>query len=354
MKDSEFQRITSILTLSRIFLKFFSISLLIFILFSCGGSDTIRPESSAAYTPEMSTENIGDGTGGSSKSEEINALLLEKAINAAVEEEYILGPEDLIEIDIFQVGELKRTVRVSSSGFIKLPLAGKIKVSGLSVPELEAEITERYQKYLQEPLVSVFVKGYRSQKITVLGAVRKPQVYTVAGQKFLLDLLSMAEGLAGDAGDICYIQRGNETIVVNIRELLINGNARLNLPVFAGDVIKIPRGGVVFVNGSVKTPGTFAMKGTVKLTQAIAMAKGFRYEAKRDQIRVYRDAGTDAMDIIDVDYDAILEEKTPDIILKDKDIVIVPTHGVKNFFAGFVSALRGAVRIGSGSVSGGM
>ncbi len=163
----------------------------------------------------------------------------------------------------------------------------------------------------------------------------------------------MSGGLAEGAGDICYVQRGSETIVVNINELLIEGNAKLNIPVFSGDIIHVPKGGVIFVNGAVNDPGSFVVKGTITLTQAIAMAKGFRYEAKRDQLRVYRDAGKDTMEIIDIDYDDILAEKDSDIILKDRDVVIVPKSDVKNFFNGFVNTFRGLIQFGKFSVGAG-
>jgi len=181
----------------------------------------------------------------------------------------------------------------------------------------------------------------------VLGAVMTPQVYTVTRQKFLVDILSISGGLTKDAGDICYVRRGNETIIVNIKDLLIGGDMRLNIPVFSGDIIHVPAGGVIFVDGSVNAPGSFTMSGTITLTQAIAMARGFKYEAIRDEIKIYRDSGKETRDIIDIDYDAILDKKSPDILLKDKDVLIVPNSLVKGFWNGFVQSLSGAFRFGS-------
>ena len=93
-------------------------------------------------------------------------------------------------------------------------------------------------------------------------------------------------------------------------------------------------------------PGSFVMHGTVTLAQVIAMAKGFRFEAERSQVRIYRDTGKEMREIIEVDYDEILEGEAPDVILKDKDIVIAPKSGVKNFFSGFVNTVRGFVSFG--------
>lgn len=340
--------------------KYIAISLICLAIFSCSGKDYIKSESSLESTSQMSSENT-EGNRGSLKSippdessleasnnNEISKLpSTESHLASAYKGDYVIGPEDLIEVNVYQVEELNRTARVSSSGFIKLPLVGTIKVSGLTAPELENEISKRLQQYLQEPVVSIFIKEYRSQSITVLGGVQNPQVYTVTRQKFLLDLLTISGGLTKDAGDICYVRRGEETIIINTKDLLIGGDMKLNIPVFSGDFIHVPIGGVIFVDGAVNSAGSFSMQGTITLTQAIAMAKGFKYEAIRDELRVYRDSGKATRDIIDVDYDAIMEKKSPDIILKDKDVLIVPKSGVKGFWNGFVQSITGAFRLGS-------
>jgi polysaccharide export outer membrane protein len=348
MKDSKFKS-TPLLILSGILSRYFALLFICISMFSCGGRDTVKPVALSESAPKMSNENV------ISNGDTLEPVTSDaKVLKALSKSDYIIGAEDLIEINVYQVDELTRTVRISSSGFIKLPLAGKINVSGLTVPELETEISKRLQRYLQEPMVSVFIKEYRSQSITVLGAVKKPQVYIVTRQKSLIDILSISGGLTNHAGDICYVRRGSETIIINVRDLLIGGNMMLNIPVFSGDIIHIPIGGILFVDGSVKAPGSFSMKGTVTLTQAIAMAQGFKYEAKRDQIRVYRDSGKDAREIIDVDYDAILAKESPDIILKDKDIVIVESSSAKRLWSGFIESVSGAVSLGSVSVTGGL
>jgi len=88
-----------------------------------------------------------------------------------------------------------------------LPLVDKIEAGGLTVSELETVIAKKLEKYVKEPVVSVFVKEYRSQQISVLGSVKDPRVYYATGQKYLLDMLSLAGGLKPDAGSVCIIQR---------------------------------------------------------------------------------------------------------------------------------------------------
>ena len=345
--------------------KLFTLLLLSFSVFSCAANHATQYGSSLENSSGASAEHI---SGDRETSRHPHAALLttspenkmnetpaaEPSIDPAYTGDYVIGPEDLLEISVYQVDELNRTVRVSSSGYIKLPLVDTIKVDGLTAAEIENEISRKLDRYLQEPTVSIFVKEYRSQNITVLGAVSKPQVYTVTRQKFLIDMLSMAGGITDDAGDVCYVRRGNETIIIRIKDLLIGGDMRLNIPLVSGDIVQVPAGGVIFVDGSVNKPGAFTMKGTTTLTQAIAMASGFKYEAIKDQIRVYRDTGTDTRDIIDVDYEAILDKESPDIILEDKDVVIVARSGAKALWQGFVRSISGALRIGSVSVGGGL
>ena len=122
--------------------------------------------------------------------------------------DYKIGPEDLLEISVFEDEKLNKSVRVSSQGNISLPLLGILKVKGLTANELEKEIRDLLaEKYFQDPHVSVFIKEYRNQRISVMGAVEKPGVYDVTGQKTVLDILAMAGGLKEDAGQLLFLIR---------------------------------------------------------------------------------------------------------------------------------------------------
>ena len=110
--------------------------------------------------------------------------------------DYQLGPEDLLDIQVFGVSDLSRTVRVSSRGSISLPLIGEVKVAGLTSSALENRLAELLAKdYLQHPQVTVFIKEYTSQRVTVGGTVNKAGVYPLKGQTTLLQAIAMAEGL---------------------------------------------------------------------------------------------------------------------------------------------------------------
>ena len=89
-------------------------------------------------------------------------------------QDYRIGPDDLIEVTVFEDEKLNKTVRVSSQGNISLPLIGILRVKGLTGSEMEKEIRDLLaEKYLQDPHVSVFIKEYHNQRISVMGAVTK-------------------------------------------------------------------------------------------------------------------------------------------------------------------------------------
>lgn len=293
------------------------------------------------------------------KHDAINSALVNRSMqsNTSISmADYKIGPEDLIEINVFQVVELNSTVRVSAKGYIKLPLVDEIKAAGLTASDLESLISKRLKAYVKEPIVSIFIKEYKSQQISVLGSVKHPGVYYATGQKYLLDMLSMAGGLTLDAGSVCIIRKAPtdvnekiEKIVIDLEELLRSGNDELNIAVSAGDVIHVPKSGIFFVDGAVKNPGEFMLQRDTTLTQAISKAKGLQYVASRSSIKIVRDQGTRERLILPIDYDSILDGKKPDIPIQDKDIIIVSESAFKRF----INTLTGGFNFSRFSVGGG-
>jgi polysaccharide export outer membrane protein len=124
---------------------------------------------------------------------------------AEIVDDYRIGPSDLLEVSVFQVPELSRTVRVNTRGVLTLPLIGEIRAGGLTGQQLETLIAQKLQeKYMQDPQVSVFIKEFISQRVTVSGEVVKAGVFPVSGRTTLMQAIAMAGGLAkfGDENDI--------------------------------------------------------------------------------------------------------------------------------------------------------
>ncbi len=109
--------------------------------------------------------------------------------------DYRIGPEDLLEVQVFGVDQLSRTVRVNANGLVSLPLIGSVPLGGLTAQEAEAAITEKLaSQYMQDPQVSVFIKEYTTQRVTLEGAVKNPGVYPLRGDTTLLRALAIAGG----------------------------------------------------------------------------------------------------------------------------------------------------------------
>lgn len=143
--------------------------------------------------------------------------------NAGVD--YLISPRDIIDVAVFQVQELNKTVQVSEDGYISLPLVGKIKVAGKSSQETEQIIGDKLkQKYLRSPQVSVFVKQY-GQKVTVNGEVKSPRVLAVEGKLTLTQAIANAGGLGdlADSSRVHVARTRNQTVsdeVYNYNDIL--------------------------------------------------------------------------------------------------------------------------------------
>jgi polysaccharide export outer membrane protein len=270
--------------------------------------------------------------------------------------DYRLGAEDVLQITLFNIpeGEVGVTprnteVRVSQEGKITLPLLGDIAVAGLTTAALEQLLRQQYDQYIHKPQVGVQVKEYRSQQVSVMGAVGRPGVFQLTGPRTLTDLLSMAGGINERAGGQVHIYRqgpnGRQTYVVDLMALA-NNPGLVNMPVEAGDVLNVPLAGMFFVDGAVKKPGSFALSRPYTLTQAIAMAGGADDDlADYGGISILRRRNGAEAEKIPVDLKEIQAAKAPDPLIEAEDVVVVPVSGAKWFVYRFIG------RIGLGSVT---
>jgi polysaccharide export outer membrane protein len=172
---------------------------------------------------------------------------------------YRIGPDDLLEIEVFEVEELSSEERVSEDGFIVMSLIGAVQVGGLTPREAERRIADILGKsYLQNPQVNVFVSEYASQDVTVTGTVKEPGVYPIKGRTTLLQAIAMAGGideLANDEEVIIFRGQGTPAAtayVVNLEEIQ---KGSLPDPVLvADDRVVVPKSGsAVFVKGVADT-----------------------------------------------------------------------------------------------------
>lgn len=114
--------------------------------------------------------------------------------------EYRVGPNDLLDIEVTNLENGKRTVRVNNAGFVTLPLIGSVTVVGLTQQQVESHLASLYgEKYLQNPQVSVFIREFTTERITVDGAIAKPGIYPLVGQMTLLRVIALAGGFGSIA-----------------------------------------------------------------------------------------------------------------------------------------------------------
>ena len=117
--------------------------------------------------------------------------------------DYRIGAQDLLNISVFGVEELNKDVRVNSNGQVSLPLVGTVIAGGRTILELEADLAKKYAAgYLQNPQVTVFVKEFTSQRITLEGAVNKPGIYPITGRTSLLQAIALAGGVDDKVADL--------------------------------------------------------------------------------------------------------------------------------------------------------
>jgi polysaccharide export outer membrane protein len=141
------------------------------------------------------------------------------------DEEYRLGPEDVVDVFVWKEPDLTTTAVIRPDGFISLPLVNETLASGKTVVELQNDIKERLSEFLSEPVVSVILKEINSPRITVLGEVRDPNVYKIGQKSTVFDAIAMAGGFTEFAArsEVTVIRNGVtgvRRIQLDLRELV--------------------------------------------------------------------------------------------------------------------------------------
>jgi polysaccharide export outer membrane protein len=262
-----------------------------------------------------------------------SAFLLGQDVPDAAANDYKIGPNDLLEIRVFELTELNQTVRVSEDGSITFSLLGRIEVAGFTAHGLEQKLASILtEKYVPGGAhVSVFIREY--QKISIIGAVGQPGMFELIGPTTLLQAIAQAGGLTAQATNEIYVYRheadGRQTIIFIDLDDLNSDNRDLNIDLRPKDVVLIPIDQTlnVFVYGEVRNPGAipFLRSKRITLLQAIAQAGGTTEWAKESKVVVKRkDKATGKEMKINVNLKKIIEGKVADIVLEEGDVVIVP------------------------------
>jgi polysaccharide export outer membrane protein len=248
--------------------------------------------------------------------------------------DYKIGPRDLLEISVFGLNDLNKTVRVSEDGKISLPLLGEVPVEGLTKGECEKKISQLLEeKWLQNPQVTIFIREYQSKRISLLGAVRNSGPYELLGRRSLLEIISQAGGLTSEAGNEILVMRRlpdglTQTIRISIQDLVLKGDPALNIILEPSDIVNIPIDKIIriYVFGQVRTPGALEVKmsNIPTVVRAIAQAGGFSDRAAQGSVIIKRVDEKGKEKEIRVNCKDILKGKKKDIPLQENDVVFVP------------------------------
>lgn len=235
-------------------------------------------------------------------------------------QDYIVGERDVLRITVYDNPDLTTVARVSGEGTILFPLIGEVKVAGLTIPQIARKIADLLADgYIVNPQVIVFIEEFRSKKVTIIGEVSKPGLYELPGQTTLLELLSKAGGLTKDSGDKAIVKRkiseGEQTITVNLKQLIEKGDTSIDLTLQDGDSIYIPKAGFFYVTGEVKKPDAYKFEEGTTVIKAVTMAGGFTDKAATKRIKIKRKE--DGKEVL-------LERVGFDDLIKPDDVIIVP------------------------------
>lgn len=190
--------------------------------------DTPRPENAAAASAEASAPKAA----------------ISSTPRIVDPDPFRIGPEDILDVQVWKNSDLSRVVPVRPDGMISLPLVNDIQAAGMTPGELRLQITERLAEFIPSPEVSVIVREVHSVKVAVVGNVKMPGHYEVKSPATVLELIARAQGLTefADRGRIVVLRQQSTStsrIPFNYRKVA-EGSEQDNFYVRPGDIIVVP------------------------------------------------------------------------------------------------------------------
>ena len=213
--------------------------------------------------------------------------------------EYTVGPQDVVTIQVFGEPEYSGKYTVEQDGTFTYTQIGRVKAAGLTLRALEQELKKQLADgYLKNPQVAVAIDNYRSQRVLILGEVRSPGEYSLAGGMTLLAALARAGSTTPTAGREAVVLRmppnakpgenvEPEVLKIDLADLQA-GNMSLNIPLADGDTVNVPKALSVFVSGQVKTPGAYAVEPGMTVLQVLTLAGGLTDRGSEGRISISR------------------------------------------------------------------
>ncbi len=267
-----------------------------------------------------------------------------------------IGPGDAITITVFDISELSGEFRVSQTGQVDLPLIGKVSVDGLTADQAATEIQAKLKSggFVLHPQVTVLISQYTSQGADVMGQVARPGIYPTLGQRRLLDMITLAGGVTGSAGNLVTIihrKDPHHPEYLALAQTPQGYKVQANPVILPGDTIVVQKSGIVYILGAVERPGGYLINNNepLSLVQALALAGGNRVTSNIRDVRLIRKVRS-GKEEVKLNLKKIYLGKEADIAVNDGDIVYVPSSNLKTFvyrgFNGLMSTANTAVFAG--------
>ena len=222
-----------------------------------------------------------------------------------MQRDYVVGPGDVLRINVYQNDDLTREARVSESGLITFPLLGQVTVSGLTISQVEASIAEGLKKgnFIRQPQVGVLLVQVRGNQASVLGMAARPGRYPIEvnGMK-LSQLLALAGGVAAGGSEIVTLsgvrdgQPYRQRVDVSV---LFTGGTPMDDPlVLNGDTLYVDRAPTVYIYGEVQRPGPIPLLMDMTLMQAVASGGGLTPRGTERGMRIHRRNAEGKLEVI--------------------------------------------------------
>jgi polysaccharide export outer membrane protein len=264
-------------------------------------------------------------------------LRAQNATAAAVNPESLLiGPGDVLHVQVVDAPEMEQHTRVTDNGLIPLVGDGDVKVAGMTVAAAETAIHDHLiaTHYMNHPRVLVTVEQYATETVSVVGQVNRPGAYPITTPRTVLDVLSFAGGITNVADRNILVQRHGSKD--NTLAYYVSNDAKqavaTQVMVNPGDTVIVPKAGIVYILGDVNRPGGFAMSNDedhMTLLQALALAGGVQHSAKQGKARLLRVTEGASQDK-QLNLGEIQKGKLPNPTLYAGDILYVPFSWTRN------------------------
>jgi polysaccharide export outer membrane protein len=254
----------------------------------------------------------------------------------AQNESLLIGPGDLLHLQVYDTPEMEQRARVTDAGTIPFSFLGSVRVSGMT-PEQAAEQIQRRlvaAGVMLHPQVTVRVEAFATQNASVMGQVQKPGIYEIDTARKVVEVLALAGGLTDLADRHITIQRfGPAKQKV---EYYYSNTALTALSddpmVYPGDTVIVPKAAVVYVLGDVSKPGGYPIStnnSRMTVLQAVALAGYANHTASVGKSRLVRETD-DGVEEIDLQLGQIQKGKKPDVALLPDDVVYIPFSFMRN------------------------